>query len=105
MDRTVVYELPADDLFLAGVIGRFQHPDHFDRGLERPGDLVERRVFDLVWQRLGQGQSRLPQPDGDGCVIRGILGVIRWRVCCPVHWCYPCKSALAGVTPGGWFTV
>lgn len=56
MDRTIIGEFPADNLFVRGVIRRFQHADQLDRGLERCCDLMQRCIGDLVRYGFHQGQ-------------------------------------------------
>jgi len=53
LDRTVIDEFPADDLFL-GVMRPFEHLEDFDGGLHGGGDLVQWRLVDLVRHGLGQ---------------------------------------------------
>jgi len=73
MDRTVIGEFPADNLFVRGVIRRFQHPDQLDRGLERRRDLVQRRLGDLVRHGVDQGQRAPAQRLRQFFVGRGRL--------------------------------
>ncbi len=56
MDRTIIGEFPADNLFVRGFIRRFQHPDQLDCRLERCRDLVQRRIGDFVRHSFHQGQ-------------------------------------------------
>ena len=63
LDRTVIDEFPADDLFL-GVMRPFEQLEDFGGGLQGGGDLVQRGAFDLVRHGLGQELHGAPHRGG-----------------------------------------
>jgi hypothetical protein len=64
LDRTVIDEFPADDLFL-GVMRPFEHLEDFDGGLQGGGDLVQRGALDLVRHGFGQQLGGAPRGGGE----------------------------------------
>lgn len=70
LDRTVIDEFPADDLFL-GVMRPFENLEDFGGRLERGGDLVQGRLVDLVRDGFGQELHRPPHGGGQLGVGRG----------------------------------
>ena len=70
LDRTVIDEFPADDLFL-GVMRPFEHLEDFGGGLQGGGDLVQRGALDLVRHGLGQELHGAPHGGGKLRVGRG----------------------------------